>query len=328
MAIFSFVICTRNSQRVLRDVINSVLNQTDRASILQIILVDYKSTDLTIDIAMEMLQESNIELIILKCHLPGKSAAIIEGFNKANGKYIVVLDDDNVLSLNYISNAKRLIENPNVGCVGAMGIVDSNLILPDWFSVYKGVYAIGMPVASMSVDSVWGAAALIKKEAWDKLYRNGFKFELNPARESHSSPISIGGEDGEISIAIKMIGYKVFYSDTLQFTHKFEQKRLSKEYLLQNTFGSTRAVPIIDIYGLFIHHNKSRVPYFIWTTISTKRIIGSYVRALIYAVLGKSLEFKYQLVRGEALICGYSDAKYSFKTIYKRLEKILESQSV
>ena len=326
MTFFSFVICTRNSQRILSEVISSIITQTSREDRFEVILVDYKSTDQTIQIAQDVLHETNINLVISNCDLPGKSPALIKGFNLASGEYIVVVDDDNVLASSYITNAKKIIKDPSVGCVGAMGIVDHELVLPLWFKKYQGVYAVGMPEnKSKSVDSVWGAGALLKKEAWDKLYKNKFKFELNPARDSHSSPIMIGGEDGEISVAIKMIGYKIFYSDRLQFIHKFEQKRLTEDYLLQNTFGSTRAVPIIDIYRLFIHHNKSRAPYLIWTAITVKRIMGSYIRVLIYSILGNGLEVKYHLVRGRALICGYFDAKYSFNIIHKRLKKILKS---
>lgn len=319
---FSFLICTRNSARVLHEVINSIINQIDDEKDYEIIIADHKSTDSTLAVAREIVSKANIDLIETPCSVSGKSPALVLGLNVATGDYVIVVDDDNILMPNYILEAKEIVKRDQVGCVGAMGIIDPALVLPPWFSTFSGVYAIGLPPLPNSTDTVWGAAALISKKAWKKLKLSGFNFELNPARESHSSPILIGGEDGELSAAIKMIGFDVFYSEKLKFIHKFEQSRLTEDYLLKNTFGSTRAVPLIDIYRLLIHDKYSYLPYIAWNMIIFKRIMGCILRIIKFRILQRNILVKYHRVRSSALIQGYLDTNKSFRRIFGGLNQL------
>jgi glycosyltransferase involved in cell wall biosynthesis len=293
----------------------------------EVIIVDHKSTDSTLIIAREILSIANIKLIEIPCLASGKSPALVLGLNSASGDFVVIVDDDNILLSNYIFEAKKLVKESNIGCIGAIGIADSDLVLPPWFPIFSGVYAIGLQPAPKSTDSVWGAAALINKKAWDRLRLDGFSFELNPARESHSSPIAIGGEDGELSVAIKMIGFQVFYSDKLKFIHKFEQSRLTEQYLLMNTLGSTRAVPFIDIYRLFIHHKHSRIPYLIWNLIIFKRLMGCALRFIKFKITRNELLAKFHSVRARALFEGYFEARKAFNRVFSKLSIMMKVQA-
>ena len=319
---FSFLICTRNSERVLSEVLNSIINQTDEERNFEVIVVDYKSTDRTMEIARKILFEANVQLIEISCALSGKSPALILGLNAAKGDFIVVVDDDNILFPNYINEAKELAKNNQIGCIGAMGIIDQNLKLPIWFKQYEGIYAIGLPSSLKPVDSVWGAAALINKKAWQDLTSSGYALELNPARESHSAPIAIGGEDGELSCAIRMLGYEVFYSEKLKFVHKFEQKRLSIDYMLKNSFGSSRAVPLIDIYRVKIHYERFLLPFLLWNFICFKRLVGCAIRAVMYRVKGDSMSSIFHITRARAFLMGYIETILHFNRIYGNLGRI------
>ena len=47
---FSFILCTRNSERVLTEVVESIANQKIDHRLIEVILADYDSTDQTIEI--------------------------------------------------------------------------------------------------------------------------------------------------------------------------------------------------------------------------------------------------------------------------------------
>jgi glycosyltransferase involved in cell wall biosynthesis len=255
---FSFILCTRNSERVLAEVVESIASQKIDHKLIEIILADYESSDQTIEIVKVISKKYQIKFNYIKCHNPGKTPALEMALDFANGDYSVIVDDDNILDQNYIEEAEKLLIDPNWGCLGSQGIVDKNLILPDWFNEYKGHYAIGVPLGAN--DWVWGACCIINMIAWKKLRKKGFEMQLNPTRISHSHPIELGGEDTELSLAICMIGYKVKFIEQLKFIHKFEQKRLNQKYLLENVFGVCRSIPILEIYRLLIYKSNLSFP--------------------------------------------------------------------
>lgn len=47
---FSFILCTRNSARVLTEVVESIISQNIHNDFIEIILSDYESSDKTVEI--------------------------------------------------------------------------------------------------------------------------------------------------------------------------------------------------------------------------------------------------------------------------------------
>ena len=317
---FSFILCTRNSERVLAEVVESIASQKIDRKLIEIILSDYESSDQTIEIVKVISKKYQIKFNYIECHKPGKTPALESALDFANGDYSVIVDDDNILDQNYIEEAEKLLIDPNWGCLGSQGIVDKNLILPDWFNEYKGHYAIGVPLGAN--DWVWGACCIINMIAWKKLRKKGFEIQLNPVRISHSNPIELGGEDTELSLAIYMTGYKVKFVEQLKFIHKFEQKRLNQKYLLENVFGVCRSIPILEIYRLLIYKSNLSFPKFMWILILLKIIIGCIIRLIINILINKIFKAKhnYKIIVG--IISGYLLCRKNFDRIYNKLLQI------
>ena len=302
---FSILICTRNSEKAILECLYSVLNQNRIDRIKEIVIVDYESSDNTLDIFSSTLKTSNLSQSIVKCNKPGKSPALEMGLDKCVGDYVVILDDDNILECDYLDNALDLIKDNNIGCFSSYGLADKSYILPDWFESNKSVFAIGSPQQNTSNDWVWGAGSMIKLEAWNLLRENGFKFFLNPARTEASVPISIGGEDVELSLAIKLMGYDICISDKLRFTHLFPRDRLTKNYLINNTFGVCKSVYIHEIYRTCIYdYSPSYVVRNIFFLMRFyRKIIGS-----IFGLIrnyNKPLQRDISLATAKGIITGY-----------------------
>ena len=83
MISFSFLICTRNSARLITEVIHSIISQYDSNQIIEIIIVDFKSTDSTLSSARNVISESNINLVEINCEVGGKSPALVLGLDAA-----------------------------------------------------------------------------------------------------------------------------------------------------------------------------------------------------------------------------------------------------
>ena len=317
---FSFILCTRNSERVLAEVVESIASQKIDHKLIEIILADYESSDQTIEIVKVISKKYQIKFNYIKCHNPGKTPALEMALDLANGDYSVIVDDDNILDHNYIVEAEKLLIDPNWGCLGSQGIVDKNLFLSDWFNEYKENYAIGVPLGAK--DWVWGACCIINMIAWKKLRKKGFEMQLNPKRISHSHPIEFGGEDTELSLAIYMIGYKVKFVEQLKFIHKFEQKRLNQKYLLENAFGVCRSIPILEIYRLIIYKPNSLFPKIIWILGLSKTIIACAIKCVINILINNRFKAKYNYKIMLGIIYGYAFFNENFYKIYTRLLQI------
>lgn len=254
---FSILICTRNSNRVISEVIGSIASQSRLDLINEVIIIDYISSDNTIEIISKLAEKNNLKLKIKIIDSPGKSNALIAGLNISNSAYSVILDDDNILDDQFIKNASHILNlNKTIGCLGSFGIVDHELMIPSWFEEYKSSFAIGLPQQGRIKDWVWGAASIINMGAWHNLKSKRFKFLLEVERIGHDIPVKIGGEDVELSLAIKKIGYEIDYSESLKFIHKFDTTRLNETYLISNNKGVAASVTIHEIYRAFIYNKK------------------------------------------------------------------------
>ena len=317
---FSFILCTRNSERVLAEVVESIASQKIDHKLVEIILADYESSDRTIEIVKVISKKYQIKFNHIKCHKPGKTPALEMALDFAGGDYSVIVDDDNILDQNYIQEAEKLLSDPNWGCLGSQGIVDKNLFLPDWFDEYKGVYAIGVP--SGANDWVWGACCIINMIAWKKLRKEGFEIQLNGERANHTHPVEFGGDDTELSLAICMIGYKVKFFEQLKFIHKFDQKRLNQKYLLKNTFGNCRSIAILEIYRLIIYKTNPLFPKFIWILILLKIVIGCVIKLIAYILTNKLFKAKNRYVIILGIVSGFIYFNKYFDSVYIKLAQI------
>lgn len=105
----SVIIPMYNSEKYIKDCINSVINQTYKN--LEIIVVDDASKDLSVDI-INSIKDERIKLIKLQKN-NGVSIARNKGIEIAKGKYICFLDSDDIWELDKIEKQVVFIEKNN-----------------------------------------------------------------------------------------------------------------------------------------------------------------------------------------------------------------------
>jgi hypothetical protein len=119
---------------------------------------------------------------------------------------------------------------PEVGILAGQGIAASSISIPDWFYPYQGLFACGK-LAKKSGDItsnkwVWGAGMVLRTETLKKMYEAGFH-HINEDRKGNS--LSSGG-DTEICYWHIMAGKKLWYDETLVFTHFVAPERITREF--------------------------------------------------------------------------------------------------
>ena len=255
----SILICTHNSGNRIRKTLNHILNQKNVDKLdYEVLIVDYKSTDNTRKIALDLFNNSKITLKIIDEKKQGKTPALETGLYASKGNAICIVDDDNWIDENYISIAHKIInKNLDVGVIGAFGKAHCETTKPVWFENHLGLYAVGSQgsksgyVEDEKRKWFWGAGSVFRKEAWLKAKNNGFEPIFNPSRSNDSTSFIdgfTGGEDPEMCFAIQICGYKLWYEPSLIYTHYIPKSRLNEKFIYDTVAGTAFAEPILRLY--------------------------------------------------------------------------------
>lgn len=231
----SVIICCYNSEKVIARTILHLAKQKYLSNIeWEIILVDNNCIDQTTTISSNTWKEMGAptKLIIVKESISGLSYARKKGLSFASFDYIVFCDDDNWLDDSYLKKSFEILKNqPNVGAVGGRSIAASNIDLPNWFYQYQESYAVGIQALKTGDVSkrgyLWGAGIVIRKELIFEAYNRGFKYYLTGRKGNEL----LAGDDSEICKWILLLGYDLWYDESLKFQHFIADHRLDLLYL-------------------------------------------------------------------------------------------------
>ena len=317
---YSFILCTCNSERIIQHVVQSIISQKINKNNFEIILADYKSYDNTVKTIKKFVKVNKIKFTKLNPK-KGKSKALEISLDCAKGEYAIIVDDDNILSSNFIKKVDNFLrKDNNFACIGSQGILDKKLTPPSWFKKYKLHFAIG--TIKTNNDWIWGACSIIKVSAWKELRSFGFKFLINPGRKKHESPISIGGEDAELSLALKLLGYRIKFNPEIKFIHSFSQDRFNLDFFFQNLKGTSASIPILELYRVVDYRYNLNFSKLLWTLKISRIILFCLIRVLINIVVMKKIEIKYYYIIIIAVIINFFRHLSSFEKLYVNLTKV------
>jgi glycosyltransferase involved in cell wall biosynthesis len=111
-------LCVKNAEATIKDALESVLNQDFPQESMELLVVDGCSQDKTLLIVRDKLKNANIKSKILnENHGLGHARQMV--VDNARGEYIVWVDGDMILAMDYISKQLEFMEqHPNVGIAG------------------------------------------------------------------------------------------------------------------------------------------------------------------------------------------------------------------
>ena len=230
----SVVICCHNSAKRLPPTLAHLAAQQDCDGIpWEVIVVDNASQDNTADVAISLWpQNAPAPLRVVREERLGLTYARMRGFNEARYEIVSFIDDDNWVYPDWIKLGWEIMtQNPDVGACGGQGEAVFETEPPWWFEQFKGSYGVGHQVAN-NIDSaqealtLWGTG-FKRKSAWLQLVENGFK----PLLVGRQGNRLLSGEDIEISLALRLAGWKLLYDPRLKFKHFLPAYRLNWNYL-------------------------------------------------------------------------------------------------
>ncbi len=255
----SVIICCYNSEQLIKDTLRYLSKQQLKSSLVfEVVLVDNNSTDNTVVIAKDLWNrlKPEIPLKVVSEKVPGLSHARKTGVLASRGEIIVFCDDDNWLQSDYLNIAFEIMKaNPAIGALGGQSKGVLEVEEPSWWQNKQSDYAVGKQAAIDGDISkkgfVWGAGIVVKRENMISLYEAGLK----PLVLGRTGKVQSSGDDSEICKWMLLLGYRLWYSDKLQFIHYIQRERLTKMYLEKLLKGHADSQNILSVYDWFINNH-------------------------------------------------------------------------
>jgi glycosyltransferase involved in cell wall biosynthesis len=279
----SVIIACFNSEKVIEKTLIHLQNQKKSQHIAwEVILVDNRSTDNTSEIAkstwakkpivpMQLLWEEKIGLANAR-----KTSVLAAKYD-----ILCIVDDDNWVEEEWIAKISSYFENPEIGIVGCAGEGAFEEIPPVWFHDNQHAFAIGQLYEGSFIDVtnaglVPGAGMSIRKVIYDTLY--GLRW--TPFLQGRVGAKQSAGDDSEMCMVTRLLGYKIFYSNDLKFKHFTTKQRITWERLKNMTEGFGEA----DVFVLpyMILHKEQQFGKSWATTLRKKWWINYLAKKTMY----------------------------------------------
>jgi glycosyltransferase involved in cell wall biosynthesis len=230
----SVVICTLNPrQDYFERCLRAIATQRLKRDGYEVFVVDNGSSKpvAELDIVREL------RFPVIREERPGLTAARECAARNAKHDLLVFVDDDNVLSSDYLINAASIFADPKIGYLSGEILPEYELAPPKWFSRFEKLLAIRrFPANRLYVTTVpefnlyfpVGAGCCIRRslllEYFDSLQEEG-------RIEGRSGEHLTSGEDQDIGMFVLSRGYYVGSSSTLKLCHLIPRSRLRIDYL-------------------------------------------------------------------------------------------------
>lgn len=240
-----------NLQELFCDFLESLANQTYKN--IQVIMVDNASNDRSVSLAKKIIP--NIVVIQLRKNL-GYVRAVNIGARRANGKFLIVCNNDIILSNTFVEDALKILHMATTSVCSDLVIVCPLQVVEDGKRILGTMPKINFLGQALHIDYRSPFDRFIRMKSklpfiWPVPYPDGacfiltrdvlttLQFLLNPYFFMYF-------DDVELGIRLSLIGGKTFFARDLLIYHK-----------LSGT--SMRAIP----YDKFIYYNVNRLCTFL-----------------------------------------------------------------
>jgi glycosyltransferase involved in cell wall biosynthesis len=316
----SVIICCYNSSPRLPDTLSHLRRQKVRPSVpWEVVVVDNASTDNTRLIAHQC-WPSDAPTVLRVVYEPrlGLSHARRRGLSEARYEIVSFVDDDNWVCSNWIELVSEIMnQRPEVGACGGDAEPVCEVTPPWWFERYKRFYAVGVQAnepgdMSHKKGFLWGAGLSIRKRAWQQLKSHGFRPLLV---DRQGVALSTGG-DAEISFALRLMGWGLWYDPRLRIRHVLPADRLQWLYLRRLVRGVGAASVFHDLYRYALGGTPKNVLDKLKRTWHWK-ILATSTKLLLYDV--KSFLPIYSATEGDPRVL-------EFEARYGRLSELVRAR--
>jgi glycosyltransferase involved in cell wall biosynthesis len=183
----------------------------------------------------------------------GLTAARRRGFREAHGEFVVMVDDDNVLAPDYLTQVTALFAaHPDIGALGGKSLPDFGQTPPAWTREFDGLIACrdhgdvqqissgtapGPSPTAYPPFAPIGAGMALRRAALQPWLDDPSATSLSDRR---GAALTSGG-DNDIVLTLLRHGWAIAYFPSLSLTHLIPAERLTRAYLARLNRGIAKS---------------------------------------------------------------------------------------
>ncbi|MFC1579346.1 glycosyltransferase family 2 protein [Thermodesulfobacteriota bacterium] len=238
---YSVIIPTLNQSAKLKQCLFHLSELSFDPDLFEVLVVDNGSTDDTREVSL-LFRDKIKNFQYLFCEAPGLMAARHMGCDNANGEILSYLDDDSLVTENWLKGISKSFADETVGMVGGPCIPEYEVSPPYWVEFFwtetehgkanhfLSLVDFGNQKRFINPVYVYGCNYSIRKKTF-----LGFG-GTNPDYFPENFKQFIG--DGESGLAAKIgcSAYKTVYDPAVKIHHHISQTRLTVEYFCWKRF--------------------------------------------------------------------------------------------
>ena len=238
----SVIICTYNRCESLSKALQSLERMPVPADLIwELIVIDNNSSDETPELVKAVIHAGTaLPLKYVFESIPGLSCARNRGIGETRGEIIAFLDDDVVVSPQWLVEVRRAFQLYNAICAGGRVLLHESSPHPSWwdnrYNVAVGEFDRGIEAIIDNREETLigiGANIIFRRSAFDLC--GGFRTDMG----RNAGQLTTGEETDMVQRLRQQKQCVMYYPDALVY-HCVPAERFSKRYLRQHFYNSGR----------------------------------------------------------------------------------------
>ncbi|WP_462267065.1 glycosyltransferase [Mucilaginibacter sp.] len=189
----------------------------------------------------------------------GLTYARLRGFNKSTGDIVVMVDDDNILSRDYLQHIISIFhQNPQIAAIGGKSLPLFETAPPSWLHEFYGNLAL-RDLGNNSIVAGWnnqypdaapvGAGMGIRRKALAS-YMDKVASGKSNISDRTANALNSGG-DNDLVLEILKSGWQVGYFPQLRLKHIIPAQRMEAAYLARLNHNINKSwVQLLQSHGI------------------------------------------------------------------------------
>ncbi len=228
--LITVAICTRNRAALLEKAVRSVLPQMTGDT--ELLIIDNASTDDTPTVAAQLASSNPCVTIYREAEL-GISAARNAALKKAQGEFVLFLDDDETAEPDWLAAYQRFLSAPpskKIAAVGGAYLNEYEIPLPKWGTANAAFDRSDSPNCLSYRGSLWGGNTAYRRET--ALAVGMFDPQLGR------------GEDSDLNLRLQDAGYEIWWLPGAIIRHFVPASRMRFRPMMRGRFYDGQFIAI------------------------------------------------------------------------------------
>lgn len=227
------IICTYNRGDLLSETIPTIFKQNVSKDNYIVIIVNNNSTDNTSEILNGFVKQYN-SLTVIDELQQGLSFARNIGYKNCETNWIIYLDDDAKVPINFIEKSLQIIDSKDYDCFGGVYFPWYKYGKPKWFKdIYVSTADYFKNNRSHKLQYASGGIIAIKKSILDKY--DGFSTKLGMSGDNVAY-----GEETFLQRQMEQDGYKIGIVPEWSMEHIVNEYKLKPSWFIEHGYATGR----------------------------------------------------------------------------------------